>query len=61
VWELDEHHRALEAHVVVPKDFSLDQMEALKQTIKQKLADDFSINHSSLEFEIFGVNCALCI
>jgi cobalt-zinc-cadmium efflux system protein len=61
LWKLDEDRRALEAHVVVPKDFSLDQMEALKQTIKQKLADDFSINHSSLEFEIFGVNCGLCI
>jgi len=61
LWKLDENRRALEAHVVVTKDFSLDQMEALKQAIKQKLADDFSIIHSSLEFEILGVNCEPCI
>ena len=61
LWQLDEDHCALEAHVVVPKDFTLAQIEALKQAIKQRLSDDFSISHSSLEFETSGANCAPCV
>lgn len=60
LWELDENRRALEAHVVVSEDFELSQFEALKRQIKQRLADDFSIAHSTLEFEIAGTDCAPC-
>ncbi len=50
LWELDEHHRALEAHVVVEPD-GLDRWPAIKQELKQCLAQHFEIHHSTLEFE----------
>lgn len=50
MWELDEHHRALEAHVVV-EPVGLDRWPAIKQALKQSLAQHFEIHHSTLEFE----------
>jgi cobalt-zinc-cadmium efflux system protein len=50
LWELDEHHRALEAHVVV-EPAQLDRWTAIKQELKQRLGDQFDIHHSTLEFE----------
>lgn len=50
VWELDEQHRALEAHIVIHRD-SRDRMEVIKQQIKQHLKNRFRIAHSTLEFE----------
>lgn len=50
VWELDEQHRALEAHVVVAKG-NATELESIKRTVKKRLADDFDIQHSTLEFE----------
>ena len=50
VWELDEDHRALEAHVVIAREKS-DQLETIKSRIKQRLADEWQIWHSTLEFE----------
>lgn len=41
IWQLDEHHSALEAHVV----------------IKQRLNDQSEINHSTLEIEFKGSDC----
>ncbi|NCX25292.1 MAG: cation transporter, partial [Proteobacteria bacterium] len=41
---------ALEAHIVANID-SFDEMESLKQLVKQELADKFNITHSTLEFE----------
>ena len=52
-WELDEDHRALEAHVVVRPD-ALPRLEAIKSTVKTLLAERFSIQHSTLELEIAG-------
>ena len=54
IWELDEQHRALEAHVVIQKG-DPDKLEAIKQQIKQFLSDGFQIQHSTLEFEYAGV------
>jgi len=51
VWQLDEHHRALEAHVVV-NAHEIDEMEQVKNQIKKVLAERFRIHHSTLEFEI---------
>lgn len=48
VWQLDEHHDALEAHVVIT---SYDQIESVKTALKTELARRFSIEHSTLEFE----------
>jgi cobalt-zinc-cadmium efflux system protein len=50
VWQLDEHHRAMEAHVVVPVD-AIGQMESIKDAIRALLASDFDIVHSTLELE----------
>lgn len=51
VWQLDEQHTALEAHIVIDKAH-LEQMETIKQAIKTELADHFGITHSTLEFEL---------
>jgi cobalt-zinc-cadmium efflux system protein len=50
LWELDEHHRALEAHIVVEPD-QLDRWTVIKQQLKQLLSERFDIRHSTLEFE----------
>ncbi len=54
IWELDEHHAALEAHVVV-KTTNLIDIEKIKAELKKVLNDKFNISHSTLEFE-FTVN-----
>jgi len=48
IWQLDEHHNALEAHVVVD-DITL--IATVKAAIKSELSQRFSIDHSTLEFE----------
>ncbi|MEP3479722.1 MAG: cation diffusion facilitator family transporter [Fuerstiella sp.] len=53
VWELDEQHRALEAHVVV-SEARISDLESIKNRIKSCLVDDYQIPHSTLEFEIGG-------
>jgi cobalt-zinc-cadmium efflux system protein len=50
VWELDEHHRALEAHIVV-EPAQLDRWTLIKQELKLRLSERFDIHHSTLEFE----------
>lgn len=57
VWELDEHHRALEAHVVIGEARSMEELESLKAAIKNHLDEGFSISHSTLEFESAGKTC----
>jgi len=57
VWELDEHHRALEAHVVIGEARSMEELESLKATVKTYLEEHFSIRHSTLEMESSGENC----
>jgi cobalt-zinc-cadmium efflux system protein len=53
IWELDEHHRALEAHVVVDNEH-LARWAEIKQQIKHELGERFQIHHSTLEFEAPG-------
>lgn len=48
IWLLDEHTIALEAHVVIA-DF--DQITKVKAALKNELSQQFSIDHSTLEFE----------
>ncbi|MDQ8179918.1 cation diffusion facilitator family transporter [Pelagicoccus sp. SDUM812005] len=50
VWELDESHRALEAHVVIYDDITHRQRD-IKRQLKGLFAERFSITHSTLEFE----------
>jgi len=49
IWQLDEHQNALEAHVVIT-DFN--KIEKIKTDLKSALNQKFSIEHSTLEFEI---------
>lgn len=50
VWQLDEQHIALEAHVVISRH-NADEMEVIKKSVKSILKDEFDIAHSTLEFE----------
>ena len=50
LWELDEHERALEAHVVV-KEPHLERWPAIKLEIKSRLGERFHVHHSTLELE----------
>ena len=50
VWQLDEHHTAAEAHVVINKR-DLEAMEQIKSELKTQLADQFDVHHATLEFE----------
>lgn len=56
VWELDEHHRALEAHVVIP-DERISEIDTIKRRIKTLLKDRYEIAHSTLEFETASQAC----
>jgi len=48
VWNLGEHHRALEAHLV-PSTASLEAFEDVKRSIRSALSDKFAIAHATLE------------
>lgn len=51
VWQLDEHHRVMEAHVLIaPHD--APNLEHIKHDVKHLLADQFDIDHATLEFEL---------
>jgi len=49
IWQLDEHQNALEAHVII-SDYS--HLDKVKKQIKTGLAQQYSIVHSTLEFEL---------
>lgn len=49
LWQLDEHRNGLEAHVVIG-DFT--DSESIKVALKDELKQQFSITHSTLEFEV---------
>jgi cobalt-zinc-cadmium efflux system protein len=50
VWELNEHERSLEAHVVITESGHQDA-EIIKGQIKDILNESFHISHSTIEFE----------
>lgn len=49
IWQIDEQRNALEAHVVIEKNADID---SLKSALKAMLGKQFSVDHSTLEFEI---------
>ncbi len=57
IWELDEHHRALEAHVVIGQNRSMDELETLKAQVKDCMEERFAIQHSTLEMESEASAC----
>jgi cobalt-zinc-cadmium efflux system protein len=48
VWSLDEHRRALEAHLV-PEADDLAAFERLKQQVRKVLRERFNVQHATLE------------
>jgi cobalt-zinc-cadmium efflux system protein len=50
LWQMQEHAAALDCHIVVERA-RLNEAEKIKQNVKVALADRFSIEHSTLEFE----------
>jgi cobalt-zinc-cadmium efflux system protein len=59
VWELDESHRALEAHIVVDSA-RFDQWAEIKRNVKVRLNERFGISHSTIELECTGEQCEPC-
>ncbi len=57
LWQLDEHKNALEAHVVID---NFAQLENTKKALKSALQQEFSIVHSTLEFEMDHCGKADC-
>lgn len=55
VWQLDEHHRALEAHVVMDAS-GIEQFEVVKAALKTMLQARYGIGHSTLEVETHSVS-----
>ena len=51
IWKLDEQRNALEAHVILENWEQVEQMEQTKFELKKLLKEQFSIEHSTLEFE----------
>ena len=60
IWALDEHRRALEAHLVIAEDRCMSELEAFKAEVKRLLEDRFEIVHSTLELEAAGTDCRAC-
>lgn len=53
VWQLDEHDRYFEAHVVIERA-DADRMEDIKRIAKAMLRNRFRLTHTTLEFEFVG-------
>ena len=54
LWEIDEHRRSVEAHVVVE---AMEGFPATAARIKKMLRDRFGIVHSTLQPELPGTGC----
>ena len=50
IWQLDESHSSMEAHIVIDQE-RMDDMNCIKQAIRERLSSSFNITHSTLEFE----------
>ena len=48
IWNLDEHRRALEAHLV-PHSETMAEFELLKERVRARLSESFSVEHATLE------------
>jgi cobalt-zinc-cadmium efflux system protein len=56
LWQMQEHENALDAHIVIEKG-QWGDADAIKQTVRDMLRDDFGINHSTLEVECSAHAC----
>jgi len=55
VWNLDEDKRLLECHVKIDRS-EISELETIKSEVKRLLNENFSITHSTLEFEFEDCN-----
>lgn len=60
VWSLSASENAFTAHIVIDSHIIIDDLESLKNYIRQELSK-FGISHSTLEFETADENCDDCI
>lgn len=56
LWQMQEHEAAMQAHIVIEAG-SWGQADAIKAEIKAQLADQFGIQHSTLEMECAAHAC----
>lgn len=56
VWQLDDRHRAMEAHVVVAAA-DLHRMQEIKRRLRSMLESRFQIRHATLELETVEEAC----
>jgi cobalt-zinc-cadmium efflux system protein len=56
LWQMQEHDAALQAHIVIDAG-SWGQADEIKTQIKEQLADQFGIHHSTLELECAVHTC----
>jgi cobalt-zinc-cadmium efflux system protein len=54
IWTLGTDLHALSCHVQIP-DMHLEESERLLQKIRERLADDFHITHTTIPFERAGL------
>lgn len=57
VWDLDEEHRALEAHIVLHNDMPLSEAARILAALKDLLRQKFHIPHATLELEWHQTPC----
>lgn len=50
-WQLDETHRAVEAHVVVDEGLTGGRLDGARHAIRRVLREEFAVSHATLEFE----------
>ena len=51
VWELDEHNRAMEAHIVVEDGLLIQDVDVIRSLVDTILRAKFSITHSTIQIE----------
>jgi cobalt-zinc-cadmium efflux system protein len=54
VWTIGTDLQALSCHVRIP-DMHMEESEKLLATIRQRLAEQFQITHSTIQFERAGL------
>lgn len=56
IWSMDGQYNVLTTHLVLEKDISIDELEILKQQIRDELHKK-GIEHTTLEFESKDADC----
>jgi cobalt-zinc-cadmium efflux system protein len=56
IWSLDGEHNVMTAHVQLKQDISIQNMTALKETLRRALAQ-FDFVHTTIEFEFADEAC----